>query len=161
MRYTSCLSDDTYAILLFHGVIEKQRWRVRNYTRKHLELEYFREVIKSLCNSGDPVSMDEIWLPERYADRLQRADYSKLNFVERWQYVQGIELAYSAQSVEAMPAVAPVTRLLGVGRGTPLLRETEVIHLRTDEPAALIVSHYRHEYFRLIATVRLPSNEKS
>jgi len=102
-----------------------------------------------------PVSMDEVWLLMRYADRLKKSDFGRLNFLERWQRVQRITLSYSAQSVEAAPATAPIARLLRVKRGTPLLKESEVIYLQSEQPAALIVSHYRHKYFRLTATVRL------
>ena len=105
--------------------------------------------------------MDEVWLLERYAERLQRSDYNRLDFIARWQEVQQIELAYSAQSVEATPAAAPITSLLKVRRGTPMLKETEVIYLKSEQPAAFIVSHYRHEYFRLTATVRLPERQRS
>ncbi|MCP4569138.1 MAG: polysaccharide deacetylase family protein [FCB group bacterium] len=65
MDYTSYLDGDvlgcdSFPIFLFHGVIRKQKWNVRNRNRKHLELDYFTSVIKSLYNAGNPVSMDEI-----------------------------------------------------------------------------------------------------
>jgi len=108
-----------------------------------------------------PVSMDEVWLLERYADRLKPADWKRLDFLDRWRAVQQIELSYSAQVVEAVPAVEPITRLLQVRGGTPLLKESEIIYLTNEEPAARIVSHYRHEYFRLTARVRLPEKQMS
>ena len=102
-----------------------------------------------------PVAMDEVWMLGRYADRLVEDDLARLDFVERWQHVQRIEFSYSAQSVEAVPAAAPITEFLRVAPGEPLLKEMEIIHLSSEQPVALFVSHYRHEYFRLIATVRL------
>jgi peptidoglycan/xylan/chitin deacetylase (PgdA/CDA1 family) len=46
--------------LLFHGVVREQRWQVRNYTRKHMLLARFEEILEDLCRSGTPVSMQQI-----------------------------------------------------------------------------------------------------
>lgn len=58
--YAAYLQDKEFAIFLFHGVITKNRNRIRNYTRKHLEEEEFEEVILNLRAKGNPVSMDEV-----------------------------------------------------------------------------------------------------
>jgi len=60
MDYASRLRDDRFVIFLFHGVIERQTDPVRNYTRKHLERDYFASRLRSLIEAGHPVSMDEI-----------------------------------------------------------------------------------------------------
>ena len=39
--YTDYLQPETFAIFLFHGVINRQTHRVRNYTRKHIEQDEF------------------------------------------------------------------------------------------------------------------------
>lgn len=57
-QLVSHLSDDHVAIYLFHGVIEKQRHEVRNYTRKHLELEHFLKLLKALKVNGSCISME-------------------------------------------------------------------------------------------------------
>jgi peptidoglycan/xylan/chitin deacetylase (PgdA/CDA1 family) len=54
------LGQDTCAIFLFHGVILEQRHQVRNYTKKHLTLDRFREILSALRASGTPVSMPEV-----------------------------------------------------------------------------------------------------
>ncbi len=58
--YTSFLKEEEFVIFLFHGVITKNKCAVRNYTKKHLELETFENVISDLHNKGNPVHMDDI-----------------------------------------------------------------------------------------------------
>lgn len=58
--YTSYLHEEKFVIFLFHGVITKNRYAVRNYTKKHLELEEFENVISGLQTKGNPVHMNEI-----------------------------------------------------------------------------------------------------
>lgn len=54
------LTDGGLAIFLFHGVIEKRRGQVRNYTGKHLLRSRFRQVLDDLMRVGAPMSMDEV-----------------------------------------------------------------------------------------------------
>lgn len=54
------LSEDGLVIYLFHGVIDRQRHSVRNYTRKHLERAPFREMLTELKRAGQPLSMDQV-----------------------------------------------------------------------------------------------------
>ena len=58
--YRSYLSKDTLAIFLLHGVMEKKTYKIRNYTRKHLEKDSFYKTMKALKTSGYPVSMDDV-----------------------------------------------------------------------------------------------------
>ena len=60
MNYSSYLSEDTFAVYLFHGVIPRHRHEVRNYTKKHIEASDFRSIIEELCGAGSPVSMSQI-----------------------------------------------------------------------------------------------------
>lgn len=61
MNYAQHLQEDKFVIFLFHGVIEKQVAQVRNYTRKHLEKDYFAGKLQGLISAGgNPVSMDDI-----------------------------------------------------------------------------------------------------
>ena len=53
-------SDNTVAIFLFHGVIDKSTYKVRNYTKKHLGQEYFLRILKELKKRGRPLSMEDI-----------------------------------------------------------------------------------------------------
>ncbi len=61
MNLASRLRSERFVIFLFHGVIEKQVHAVRNYTRKHLEQDYFVGCLRSLLAAGgNPVSMDDV-----------------------------------------------------------------------------------------------------
>jgi len=72
--YVSCLRDDAFAIFLLHGVIPEQRYRIRNYTRKHLPLDDFVHFLREATAFGTPVSMDQIIEAHRSGARLpQRA----------------------------------------------------------------------------------------
>jgi peptidoglycan/xylan/chitin deacetylase (PgdA/CDA1 family) len=55
------LTDDgSVTLFLFHGVIESQQHRVRNYTRKHLPAEEFHAILEALGRRGKAVSMDDV-----------------------------------------------------------------------------------------------------
>lgn len=60
INYASRMEKNKLTILLFHGVIEKQVKEVRNYNRKHLEANYFRQVILQLKKKGTAISMDDL-----------------------------------------------------------------------------------------------------
>lgn len=61
MSWARWLAGDTLAVYLFHGVVEESPWRVRNYTRKHLEAARFRAFLEEvLAAGGKPLSMEEV-----------------------------------------------------------------------------------------------------
>lgn len=60
LDYAGWLGDDTFAVYLFHGVVDQHHEVVRNYTRKHISTKVFRRVLGSLSECGSPVSMDQI-----------------------------------------------------------------------------------------------------
>ena len=62
MSYESRLCNREVAIFLFHGVTYTNACAVRNYTRKHLDVEYFSAVVRRLKAHGTPVSMEDIRL---------------------------------------------------------------------------------------------------
>lgn len=57
---TDRLGEDTLAIFLFHGVVREHRHAVRNYTRKHISLDCFADILRALKNAGTPLSMDDV-----------------------------------------------------------------------------------------------------
>lgn len=59
-KYLEYLSNETFSIYLFHGVIDKNNFQVRNYNAKHLETAFFQKLIEELKSAGNPVSMDDI-----------------------------------------------------------------------------------------------------
>jgi peptidoglycan/xylan/chitin deacetylase (PgdA/CDA1 family) len=58
--YSSHLRDDSFAIFLFHGVVRQHHHPLRNYTRKHLALDKFVEIVCDLRSHGEPISMDDV-----------------------------------------------------------------------------------------------------
>ncbi len=59
-EYTERLSEGGLRIFLFHGVIEKNNYKVRNYMSKHLERGFFVELMQELKAKGTPISMDDV-----------------------------------------------------------------------------------------------------
>lgn len=59
-RMAERLGADHLAIFLFHGVIPRQRHRVRNYSGKHIEADLFARCMKRLRSDGHALSMDEV-----------------------------------------------------------------------------------------------------
>lgn len=60
MKYSDRLREDEVAIYLFHGVVEDHLYRIRNYTRKHIDKKTFETVLDDLCRNGSPVSMEMV-----------------------------------------------------------------------------------------------------
>ncbi len=56
------LQDDTLVIFLFHGVVADNKYKIRNYTRKHLDKNYFASVIRGLKKKGYSLSMEDVRL---------------------------------------------------------------------------------------------------
>lgn len=54
------LTSDGLAIFLFHGVIKKSIYRIRNYTNKHIETNAFEQCVKRLSSVGHAMSMDDV-----------------------------------------------------------------------------------------------------
>ena len=60
MNPVQWLDDRGCAIFLFHGVVKRSDYAVRNYMQKHLLEDAFYGVIKSLARSGAALSMDDV-----------------------------------------------------------------------------------------------------
>src|SRR5208283_3747368 len=60
MQIADLLSRQTLAIFLFHGVVNQSNYRVRNYTKKHLDKDTFSQCITELKKMGHPLSMDDV-----------------------------------------------------------------------------------------------------
>ena len=60
MNPTARLRSDRLAIFLFHGVVQRCDYALRNYTRKHLLTDTFARVLLKLARAGTALSMDEV-----------------------------------------------------------------------------------------------------
>lgn len=74
--YATYLQDKEFAIFLFHGVITKNRHTVRNYTKKHLEVNEFEDVLRRLRTLGNPISMGEVVSAHKEARCLPPNSYA-------------------------------------------------------------------------------------
>ena len=54
------LDEQELAIFLFHGVVTKNTYGVRNYTGKHISSELFARCIAGVSRQGNALSMDEV-----------------------------------------------------------------------------------------------------
>lgn len=60
MNFTDRLSGKSLALFLMHGVVNQNKYSLRNYTGKHIQEDYFRELMTDLKAHGQPLSMDEV-----------------------------------------------------------------------------------------------------
>ena len=59
-KYINKLSPNEITIFLFHGVIKTNNNEIRNYTNKHLNYDFFCELLTKLAQVGNCLSMDQI-----------------------------------------------------------------------------------------------------
>jgi peptidoglycan/xylan/chitin deacetylase (PgdA/CDA1 family) len=55
------IPKNNFVIFLFHGVIEKNLFEVRNYTKKHILKKEFLKILKLLKKKSNILSLDEIF----------------------------------------------------------------------------------------------------
>ncbi len=106
-----------------------------------------------------PIAVDDIAIARDYAESLGEDDLARLDFVDRWQSVQKIRLGHCSQCIEAVKAKSPFHKLLEVPSGDPLLKETSLLYLSTNQPAGVFVTYYRHDCFRFEVTFDLDTNK--
>ncbi len=104
--YADRLVDNGVAIFLFHGVIRPLQTEVRNYTRKHLPVDDFVAVLRSLKARGTPVSMDDV-----IADRAGRAPLPQHAFAITFDdgFANNLTVAAPILAEEKVPATFYVT----------------------------------------------------
>lgn len=60
-NYSTYLKKKSVTIFLFHGVINKNPFKIRNYTKKHLLKNDFINVLKDLNSKGTCITLDEVY----------------------------------------------------------------------------------------------------
>ena len=73
---TKWLKSDGFVIFLFHGVIRSQNFAVRNYTRKHMLLNRFVEILTCLRRHGNPVSIPQICAAIEHKEELPKRAFA-------------------------------------------------------------------------------------
>jgi GntR family transcriptional regulator len=101
------------------------------------------------------ISYDELYLVESHASLLSEDDFAATLFVERWREVGSVSITYAEQVIEAIAAERPVTDVLPVQAGSPILKATEVFFLGDGRPGGAMVMYLRPDIFRLNCVVQL------
>jgi peptidoglycan/xylan/chitin deacetylase (PgdA/CDA1 family) len=70
------IPKNNFVIFLFHGVIEKNLFEVRNYTKKHILKKEFLKILKLLKKKGNILSLDEIFYCIKNNINLPRNAYA-------------------------------------------------------------------------------------
>lgn len=55
------IKNNNFVIFLFHGVIKKNLFKIRNYNKKHILQKDFFKILKILKKKGNVLSLDEIY----------------------------------------------------------------------------------------------------
>tara|TARA_B000000475_G_scaffold105325_2_gene85520 strand:+ start:22372 stop:23295 length:924 start_codon:yes stop_codon:yes gene_type:complete len=75
-NYINKLSNDTYSIYLFHGVVRENKSQVRNYNNKHILSVEFEKLLIELKNAGNPISLDNLILLHKSGKELPPNSFS-------------------------------------------------------------------------------------
>lgn len=59
-NYSKYLKKKSNVIFLFHGVIDRNPFKIRNYTKKHLLKKEFIKVLNDLNKKGNCMSLDQV-----------------------------------------------------------------------------------------------------
>ena len=70
------IPKNNFVIFLFHGVIEKNLFEVRNYTKKHILKKEFLKILRLLKKKGNFLSLDEIFYCIKNHINLPRNAYA-------------------------------------------------------------------------------------
>jgi peptidoglycan/xylan/chitin deacetylase (PgdA/CDA1 family) len=74
-NYSKYLKPKSCVIFLFHGVIKKNPFKIRNYNNKHLTIDKFEKVLDDIKDkNGVCLSLDEVYLKIKGKNRFE--DYS-------------------------------------------------------------------------------------
>lgn len=72
--YSKYLKKKSNVIFLFHGVIDKNPFKIRNYTKKHLFKKEFIKVLNNLIKKGNCISLDQVY--DTLKNKKNFKDYS-------------------------------------------------------------------------------------
>jgi peptidoglycan/xylan/chitin deacetylase (PgdA/CDA1 family) len=76
-KYSKYLKPKSLTIFLFHGVISKNPFKIRNYTKKHIFVNEFKSVLEDLQkNGGVCLSLDEVYKKISKGNSFENYSYS-------------------------------------------------------------------------------------
>lgn len=91
---------------------------------------------------GSVVAWDRAFIVPSFASRLRESDLAHVDFVETWTRRERFSVERCRQTVEAVVADSEISRELGLTRGRPVLKSTEVYLTLNSRPAGLFISCY-------------------
>lgn len=91
---------------------------------------------------GKPVAWDSGTIVAAYAEGLNENHLAQVSFLETWAKVGRFGIESCRQTIEAAAADALTHRRLGIQRGKPVLKSTELYLTDSNKPAGLFVSFY-------------------
>jgi len=74
-RYLN-IKKNNFVIFLFHGVIKKDLFKIRNYNKKHILQKNFISILKQLKKNGCILSLDEIYTSIKNKISLPKNTYA-------------------------------------------------------------------------------------
>jgi len=106
---------------------------------KMVKVERLRET------NDEPFALETCYLPAPEFSDLVRAPLGKSSLFATLHQNYGVELAYADEEVDATAADSDAAELLGVRRGTPVLRIRQVIYSTKGKATMYAVGFYRSE----------------
>ena len=73
-NYSKYLKKKSNVIFLFHGIIDENPFKIRNYTKKHLLKKEFIKVLADLNKKGNCMSLDQVY--KNIENKIDFKDYS-------------------------------------------------------------------------------------
>ena len=107
--------------------------------------------IERLRETGDePLALETCYLPSGEFSDLLCASLGKSSLFATLSHNYGVQLAYADEEVDATAADANIAQLLGVPRGTSLLRIRQVIYSTRGKPVIYVLAFYRSDCHTLL-----------
>ncbi len=91
---------------------------------------------------GSPVAWDRCSIVRAFGEGLTERHLARVDFIEVWTRVAGFRVEACNQTIEAVAASEAAASRLGLRRGRPILRSTEIYLTHPGRPAGLFVSSY-------------------
>ena len=103
---------------------------------------------------GTPVAWDRAYIVAGFARSLTEKDLSRVDFIEAWTRRENFAIEACDQTIEAEAATGAASRALGIPRGRPLLKSTEIYRTTRGRPAGLYVSYYHPAHICIASCFR-------
>jgi GntR family transcriptional regulator len=104
--------------------------------------------------NNEPMAYDRVFIPLVFASSISDETLTKIDFLECWLKTEKLNLNFSKESIEAIPADAYAARILNIKKHTPMLLTSEILYVNSSTPIAIFDSIYRGDKIKLISTIK-------